>query len=306
MIPLGAGNLLLAGLLASSLLAVAPGGALGQTCSPNSIGVAPSYGDTVIVTWDGRGYGQVFVAQDTLIQSISTWRPADPPIDSVPRYLFITETFESDCCGTAPREGAVLLNAGPLVSKDGDGVHPVEYRWVFDPPFALPHRGKFFLDVMGACGWTISTLASTTSPYTDGLAWYTSPIINCYYPGSGRISYPHDDMVFQVQFCTTATDVAELPVPGVSLGPNRPNPFTGSTVIRFGLPQAARVSLRVYNVAGRVVRSLVESSRSEAGPHDISWDGRDQSGRPLAAGVYLYRLTVDDRAGPVGRAVLLR
>jgi len=301
----GAGRVL-AGLLVLSAVVVAPHRVLGQTCSSTSIGVDPSYGDTVIVTWDGRGYGQVFVAQDTLIQSISTWRPGDPPIDAVPRYLFITETFESDCCGTAPVEGAVLLDAGPLVSKDGDGVHPVEYRWVFDPPFALPYRGKFFLDVMGECGWTINTLASTASPYTDGLAWYTSPIANCYYPGSGRISYPHDDMVFQVQFCATATDVGKPQVGDVSLGPNRPNPFSGSTTIRFDLPRAAQVGLRVYNVAGRVVRDLIEPSQSEAGQHEISWDGRDQSGRPLAAGVYLYRLTVDGKAGPVRRAVLLR
>ena len=70
---------------------------------------------------------------------------------------------------------------------------------------------------------------------------------------------------------------------------NYPNPFNSSTVIRFALPQAENVELAVYNLAGQKVATLVEGVR-EAGVYTVRWDGRDESGRELASGVYLYRL----------------
>ncbi|MBK7702255.1 MAG: hypothetical protein IPI34_04845 [bacterium] len=61
------------------------------------------------------------------------------------------------------------------------------------------------------------------------------------------------------------------------LAQNAPYPFNPSTVIRFSLPQAGPVSLRIYDVRGRQVRSLVEGNR-EAGAHSVVWDGRDDRG----------------------------
>jgi len=75
-----------------------------------------------------------------------------------------------------------------------------------------------------------------------------------------------------------------------SLGPCVPNPFNRSTTIRYQLPQAGSVSLKVYNVAGQQVRTLVEGVAS-AGAYAAAWDGRSDTGRPLAAGVYLARLS---------------
>ncbi|NKB72696.1 MAG: T9SS type A sorting domain-containing protein [Candidatus Latescibacteria bacterium] len=78
-------------------------------------------------------------------------------------------------------------------------------------------------------------------------------------------------------------------VPG--LEQNYPNPFNSDTVIRFALPQAGSADLAVYNLAGQKVAQLLAGPRP-AGAHVISWDGRDQTGRALASGVYLYRLQV--------------
>jgi hypothetical protein len=73
------------------------------------------------------------------------------------------------------------------------------------------------------------------------------------------------------------------------LGRSFPNPVRGECRIEYQLPAAGRVSLRVYNIAGQLVRTLVDEFRAP-GLHVARWDGRDQQGRQVSAGVYLYRL----------------
>ncbi len=71
---------------------------------------------------------------------------------------------------------------------------------------------------------------------------------------------------------------------------NAPNPFRVATTVRFDLASRARVDLRVFDVAGRVVRTLTAGRVLEAGRHDVAWDGRDDAGRAVGAGLYFYRL----------------
>jgi len=71
---------------------------------------------------------------------------------------------------------------------------------------------------------------------------------------------------------------------------NYPNPFNPGTTIRFGLPVQDRVSLKVYDLLGREVRSLLNDVTLEKGFHTASWDGRDGGGNSVASGVYLYTL----------------
>ena len=73
---------------------------------------------------------------------------------------------------------------------------------------------------------------------------------------------------------------------------NYPNPFNPRTRISYTVPAAAvqePVRLDVYDVAGRLVRVLVNGVQ-EPGVHQVEWDGADASGVPVASGVYLYRL----------------
>ncbi|MFH1279914.1 MAG: right-handed parallel beta-helix repeat-containing protein [Candidatus Eisenbacteria bacterium] len=83
-----------------------------------------------------------------------------------------------------------------------------------------------------------------------------------------------------------------------------PNPFGPSTTIRFGMTNAGRASVAIYNIQGRRVR-MFEEGELAAGPHQVSWDGRDDSGRALSSGVYFYRVTENGR-GRSGRLVLTR
>jgi hypothetical protein len=73
------------------------------------------------------------------------------------------------------------------------------------------------------------------------------------------------------------------------MGPNQPNPFKQFTTINYQLPKAGRVRLNVYNIAGQLVRTLVDGSQA-SGSHVARWDGRDERGREIAAGVYVCRL----------------
>lgn len=74
------------------------------------------------------------------------------------------------------------------------------------------------------------------------------------------------------------------------LQPCAPNPFNPRTVIRFDLPQDARVSLRVFDLAGRLVATLVDNATLPAGRREVSWDGTDDRGRAVAAGSYACRM----------------
>jgi len=74
---------------------------------------------------------------------------------------------------------------------------------------------------------------------------------------------------------------------------NSPNPFNPETVIKFSLPQDARVTLKVYNILGQVVNTLVDEALP-AGNHSATWDGKNEQGRDVASGVYFYRIKAGD------------
>lgn len=85
--------------------------------------------------------------------------------------------------------------------------------------------------------------------------------------------------------------VGDVPGPTLSaLGRGVPNPFAQETKLSFQLSQPERVSLLVYDVNGRRVRTLADDVSYPAGHHGVVWDGRDDAGARVAAGVYTVRL----------------
>ncbi|GIV60327.1 MAG: hypothetical protein KatS3mg043_1416 [Rhodothermaceae bacterium] len=89
-------------------------------------------------------------------------------------------------------------------------------------------------------------------------------------------------------FAESRADGVSL-APSFSLEPNHPNPFNPTTLIRYSLGGESPVSLEVFNVLGERVRTLVDRHQ-RGGSYEVIWDGRDESGRPVASGVYVYRL----------------
>ena len=85
--------------------------------------------------------------------------------------------------------------------------------------------------------------------------------------------------------------LAELPE-NFQLHQNFPNPFNPATTIRFDLAAPAHVDLAVFNTAGQKVQSLVDGNL-DAGVHTAPWEGRDDNGHAMPAGLYFYRIIID-------------
>ncbi|HUU44956.1 MAG TPA: right-handed parallel beta-helix repeat-containing protein [Acidobacteriota bacterium] len=118
-----------------------------------------------------------------------------------------------------------------------------------------------------------------------------------YLGGSGEVTYIPD--LLADPFSGGGAKLACDGAAGAALTPddpvdNYPNPFNAGTVIRFHMAQAGEVEVTVFNVLGQTVRTLLSGYRSP-GSHQVPWDGRDASGRPVASGVYLYRISLPDR-----------
>ncbi len=99
---------------------------------------------------------------------------------------------------------------------------------------------------------------------------------------------------FKEANCYVASGVEEgggsqAPSFGNSLRQNTPNPFNPETVIRYSVAQSGPVAIRVYNVSGALVRTLVNRVQT-AGDHVERWNGTDDRGHPLPSGAYFYRL----------------
>jgi hypothetical protein len=114
-----------------------------------------------------------------------------------------------------------------------------------------------------------------------------------------------------VDFTETAVEDdqdEQSPPRSFHLAQNYPNPFNPVTTIQYAVGgkrgRPVPVTLKVYNVMGQLVRTLVDEEKV-AGSYLVSWDGRDDSGRQLSSGVYLYRLRIEDLR-VTNRMLLLR
>ena len=115
-----------------------------------------------------------------------------------------------------------------------------------------------------------------------------------------------DSALVEVEFVAgTVTGAETNATPKIAvLYQNYPNPFNPSTLIEFSLPARERVSLKVFDVSGSLVRTLVDGPLSD-GSHRYTWDGRNQRGSSVASGVYFYVLR-SESIRKSRKAVLLR
>ncbi|MDX1741153.1 MAG: FlgD immunoglobulin-like domain containing protein, partial [Rhodothermales bacterium] len=90
--------------------------------------------------------------------------------------------------------------------------------------------------------------------------------------------------------------------PAFVLDQNYPNPFGPSTRIGYSLTRRTNVRLRVFDVAGRQIRTLLNASQGP-GRYDVDWDGEDDVGRPVASGMYLY--VIDAGESPEMKTMVL-
>jgi len=118
-------------------------------------------------------------------------------------------------------------------------------------------------------------------------------------------------------------EAKDIPLPsGFALEQNYPNPFNSATTVHYTIPQVIGerfkvkgvpntsllipITLKVYNIAGQEVRALVDEEKGP-GRYFLLWDGKDSGGNPVASGVYICRLEVEEqRAKKVRKMLLIR
>ncbi len=183
-------------------------------------------------------------------------------------YLNITHTYIGDLriTLTSPCQTAVVLHnrsggsADDIVGWYPSQLQPAENLEAF---VGLLMSGQWTLSVADMAGGDVGTLNSWCLRITHGVQ-VTS--VDPQGAGTPTVFRAYDSF---------------------------PNPFNPMTSIRFDLPRDGRVNLRVYDVAGRLVRTLVDANLGAAA-HTVNWDGTDDAGRRQSSGVYYYRLVTDD------------
>ena len=155
--------------------------------------------------------------------------------------------------------------------------------------------------------WTTGVTFPDSSNLNVEFKYWHNGFLECF--GMGNRTMTINDVLYTVSvpqvrpadiwdYCTdvTAEVPAGPPTPDAIAGfatlkQSFPNPMSPRTTIHFDLKRAGDASLTVYDVTGRRVATLV-SGPLQAGPHDVQWDGRDETGNLARSGVYLYELTM--------------
>jgi hypothetical protein len=164
----------------------------------------------------------------------------------------------------------------------------------------------------GDIPWISESLTSGSVPAGGNqitvLTFDTSGMLLGSYSGTLEIHSNDPNGAFRQFQLTLIVSVApasaEDLTPGAAtrLEPNTPNPFTSGTSIRYALGAPSMVTLVVYDLQGREIRRLVDGLGT-AREHTVVWDGRDDAGRVVPSGVYLYRMTTTD--GIISRKMVL-
>ena len=167
-----------------------------------------------------------------------------------------------------------------------------DYRHEWDPSFG-PYLGDVWsLSLSGTPAW-LELLAAGATPGRWGHTALHDPARDRMVVFAGhecRKSYFNDARAL---WFGQVIGVTPPQAPGrISLGQSRPNPARGEVEIPFVLPRPARVTLRIYDPAGRAVRTVLDGVLP-AGSHAPRWDGRTSRGGKAAPGVYLYELRAE-------------
>lgn len=211
--------------------------------------------------------------------------------------------------------GASTNTGGALIRIDANtGSHEVwrsDEVWPFPADFLVPERvtpdGRLWLTYSGpdptidsGLLWWDGTqvgIFPTTLGATTGLPYgYVDDMEVKAIPGGYELwmsCLSRGIAVLTVEGSDPASVDVDLVAPTLMLEQNSPNPFSASTRVAWSIPEAGRVRVAVFDVAGRVIRVLHDGATS-AGRHEVLWDGRTEDGRVVANGLYFYRL---DRAG---------
>lgn len=207
--------------------------------------------------------------------------PEDPANYTIEEIEY-SESFDTDgsAYDTVNRD-----SAGVMTTYLENGLNGV--------PFAtkLAYLGDADLDGIREVAFAIQSVDDSTFTYNEvfnpGDSTYTRTTVS---------ATSNENRVFMRVISggpgfTVSIDDERIIVPSdYKLHANYPNPFNPTTTIGFTLPLDKAVSVKVYDVTGRLVRTLVNNQTFAAGTHEVTWDGMSDAGSMVASGSYLYTL----------------
>jgi hypothetical protein len=173
-----------------------------------------------------------------------------------------------------PTEGPIYLN----INSDAEFTGSVEICVVYDPEYVSPEQESDLVMLHYEDGdWIdITSSLDVGSNTLCGITTGFSPF------------------VMGVEKATDISQQISNEIPSqYKLSQNYPNPFNPSTNINFSLPRLSNVDIKIYNILGQVVRNLVNEEKP-AGEYNITWDGKDNAGKSVASGIYLYKIKTDN------------
>src|SRR6266850_2059171 len=168
-LPIRIGPAILAGALLAWARTAESTPQVSPACAIESVGVDTSQANDSVPAIFGEAPGETFQAADTLVSSITVWRAAVESLNTSPMKLWITEV---DSAGM-PLTDHVVLDGPTLSGPLGDGVHPNKIRYSFDPPIALPRRGRYFFAIQHRCVGFFDLVATLYDVYAGGSLWRT-------------------------------------------------------------------------------------------------------------------------------------
>ncbi|MCI0698975.1 T9SS type A sorting domain-containing protein [candidate division KSB1 bacterium] len=249
----------------------------------------------------GRGYRLYMNAADTLIYPFGARAQAKAASRSVTAVPLVPQHFKPPD-KTGESYSLVILSA----SVNGKPLQAGDEIGVFTPAGKLAGAGVWpESGPLGIAVWRRDDDNAPTNNERHGFVPGEKMIFRAWRPGGFSASAAAEEIDVPAKFLRGSgafdsevfaiVELAANPLPQkYQLHQSFPNPLNGAvaqTVIRYELPQPGFAELRVYNLLGQVVRTLHQAALP-AGFHEIVWDGRDEQGRLVAAGVYLYRLHV--------------
>jgi hypothetical protein len=173
-----------------------------------------------------------------------------------------------------------VKNNGPGVAKNICVTMNSDIAWL-----VIPDPNCFYGDIadgassMGGCD--IYTFDLTDHPGGSFNVWFDVS----YYDDCGN----RYEVRLDPEFDPGRQSEGDTPITTYGLVQNYPNPFNPSTTINYQIPRAGHVDLSIYDVSGRLIKTLVNGDRSE-GLHTVTWDGKDNMGVSVASGIYFYKM----------------
>jgi len=150
----------------------------------------------------GSAMGQTFLATDTIIQAITAWRWA--PWDTN-FSVWRIHVLELDSTGV-PDPSKEIRSGPTLMIPYSDGVHQTPFRFRYDPPLVLPHKGYYEFAIQGdSCGAFFDIACSCSDGYQNGQMWYHGRVISRCHLRSAPQPYPSQDLFFAIEFCSAST-----------------------------------------------------------------------------------------------------